>query len=140
MDETKRNKKVLKIIIGIAALVLLIAGAALLYWKFSDKPVKGAKAITIEVVDDTSAKKSYDLQTDAEFLHQAMEETKGLTFSGQESEYGLMIEVVNNVKAVYAEDGAYWSVYVNGEYAMNGIDTQPVKDGETYKIEYTKAE
>lgn len=144
MTETtnKNNKKILKIAIGVGALVVLVAVFALVYGKFSAKPVAGEKAISIEVVDDTAASTVYVLATDAEFLRQAMEEAEslGLTFGGAESEYGLMVDTVNGIRADYALDGAYWSFYVNDEYCNYGIDTQPVVDGDDFAIVYTPAE
>jgi hypothetical protein len=66
-----------------------------------------------------------------------MEETEGLTFDGTMGPYGLMLEKVNGEKAVYEEDNAYWSILVDGEYGMNGIDSQPVTDGTEYRLVYT---
>lgn len=130
----KKNKK-----IGIAAIVLaaVIAILAIVYVNFGPSPVAGAKALVIEVVDDQGAVTSYEVHTDAEFLRGAMEETKDLSFSGTESEFGLMVETVNGLTADYNANGAYWAFYVNGEYCNYGIDSQPVADGETYTIAYT---
>ena len=50
-----------------------------------------------------------------------------------------MVACVNGERAIYEEDGAYWSILVDGEYGMNGIDTQPVSDGVEYSIVYTLA-
>ncbi len=140
MKETNNKKKTGKIILGVVILAVLIAAFALIYNRFSAKPVKGAKAITIEVVDDTAASTTYKVNTDAEFLRQAMEEAEGLTFSGSESEYGLMVDTVNGIRADYTEDGAYWAFYVNDEYCNYGIDTQPVNDKDAFSIVYTPAE
>lgn len=144
MTETtsKNNKKSLKIALGVGALVVLVAVFALVYSKFSAKPVAGEKAITIEVVDNNAASIVYELNTDAEFLRQAMEEAEaqGLTFSGAESEYGLMVDTVNGIRADYTLDGAYWSFNLNGTYCNYGIDDQPVTDGDTFSIVYTPAE
>lgn len=131
-----KNKKIW----GAGLLVVLIAAFAVIYGAFSEKPVEGNKEITIEVVYEDDTSKLYEMKTDAEYLRQAMEEAEGLTFSGQESEFGMMVEVVNGVSAVYEEDGAYWSFLVNGEYCNNGIDTQPVEDGDAFQIVYTEAE
>ena len=98
------------------------------------------KEITIEVINQADETKEYELETDAEFLRQAMEEVEDLTFSGQEGEYGMMVEVVNGESAVYDKDKAYWSFMVNGEICNNGIDTQPVEDGDAFQIVYTEAE
>lgn len=144
MTETtnKNNKKTLKIALGVGALVLLVAVFALVYGKFSAKPAEGEKAITIEVVDNNAASTVYELNTDAEFLRQAMEEAvaQGLTFSGAESEYGMMVDTVNGIRADYTLDGAYWSFNLNGTYCNYGIDTQPVTDGDAFSIVYTPAE
>ena len=49
------------------------------------------------------------------------------------------ITEVDGEKAIYNEDKAYWAVYEGEEYAMQGIDTTPVKEGATYKLVYTGA-
>ncbi len=68
-----------------------------------------------------------------------MDEAEGLTYSGTDSEYGMMVEVVNGEQAIYSEDNAYWAFYVDGEYGQYGIDSQPVDDGVTYSIVYEAA-
>ena len=102
--------------------------------------MEGSKEITIEVVNQAEESEVYELKTDVEFLRQAMEEAEGLEFSGQESEYGMMVEVVYGESAVYDKDRAFWSFMVNGELCNNGIDTQPVEDGDEFQIVYTEAE
>lgn len=135
MKETKKwNKKVLA---GVVALVAAIAVLAAVFFAFREKPVAGSKSVTIEVVNKAQETTSYTVKTDAEYLRQAMEETEGLTFSGTESEYGMMVETVNGETADYNTDGAYWAFYVNGDYCNYGIDTQPVEDGDTFTISYT---
>ena len=99
----------------------------------------GTKNIVIEVKDSEGNVTSYEVTTNAEFLRQAMDEAEGLTYEGTDSEYGMMVEVVNGEQAIYAEDNAYWAFYVNGEYGNYGIDSQPVTDGDTYSIVYEAA-
>lgn len=133
-------KKNTKFILGIIALVAAVALFAGIYLIFGSKPVAGSKDITINVIDDTQAVTVYQLTTDAEYLRQAMDEAEGLTFSGTESEFGLMVDTVNGVVADYNTNGAYWSFMVNGEYCNYGIDTQPVMNGDEFSIEYTPAD
>ena len=128
-----------KKIIGVVVVVLLAAVLGVMYFLFREKPVEGSKNITIEVVNSAAESTIYELTTDAEFLRQAMEEAEGLTFEGDETEYGLTISTVNGERADFTLDGAYWGFYVNGEYCNYGIDTQPVIDGDAFKIEYTPA-
>ena len=131
-----KNKKIW----GAGLLVVLIAAFAIVYGVFREKPVEGSREVTIEVVNQAEESELYEIKTDVEFLRQAMEEAEGLEFSGQESEYGMMVEVVNGESAVYDKDRAFWSFMVNGELCNNGIDTQPVEDGDEFQIVYTEAE
>lgn len=141
MENTKKsNKKVLIGVIAAVVLVALVAIFAAVYFVFGAKPVAGSKTITIEVVNKAQESTVYEVKTDAEYLRQAMEEADGLTFSGAESEYGMMVDTVNGERADYSLDGAYWSFYVNGEYCNYGIDTQPVLDGDAFAITYTLAQ
>lgn len=136
MTEKQKNSK-LKIGLGIGCLVALFAVLAVVYSVFSAKPVAGSKDITIEVVNKAAESTVYELSTDAEYLKQAMEEADGLTFEGTESEYGMMVNTVNGETADYSVDCSYWSFYVNEEYCNYGIDSQPVVDGDAFKIVYT---
>lgn len=138
MTEAKKTNK--KVLLGVGIVVLLVAALVAVYAVFGAKPVAGNKAITIEVVNKAQEITTYDVKTDAEFLRQALEETEGLTISGTESQYGLMVDTVNGERADYTLDGAYWSFTVNGEYSNYGIDTQPVMDGDVYGVIYTPAQ
>ena len=129
-----KNKKILGILLGVVLIVAMVG----IYFGFREKPVEGSKEITIEVIDSGAESTTYEVKTDAEYLRQAMEEAEGLEFSGTESEYGLMVDTVNGETADYNTDGAYWSFYVNDTYCNYGIDTQPVEDGDAFRIVYTK--
>ncbi|WP_455716107.1 DUF4430 domain-containing protein [Anaerosporobacter sp.] len=136
MEKEKSNLSSKKIIIGIAILVVLVVGALCAYKKFSPKPVKGSKSITVTVIDDKDNRTTYDHKTDAEFLRAALEEIDGLTVEGEEAQYGLFVKTVNGLTADYNVNGAFWSFSVNGEDCNNGIETQPVYDGDTFEITY----
>ena len=135
---SSKTKKILGIVLGALAIVLLIGGMIAAWLIFGAKPQAGEKAITIEVINSADESVLYELNTDAEFLRQAMDEADGLTYEGEEGAYGLMITTVNGEQAVYEENGAYWSFYVNGEYCNYGIDEQPVADGDAFVIEYAQ--
>ena len=134
MAENKKSNK--KIILAVAILAIVFVAMAVIFFFFRSKTAEGSKAITIEVVNSAQESKLYEVKTDAEYLRQAMEEAKGLEFSGTESEYGLTLEVVNGEKTDF-NNGSYWGIFVNGEYGMYGIDSQPVYDGDAFRIVYT---
>ena len=138
----QNNKK--SIIIGAVALVALIAIFVGVY--FVNKPATstGSKNIVIEVKGNDKEVKTYELSTDAEYLRHAMDELSekgvGFSYSGNDSDYGIMVEYVNEERADYTQDGAYWALYVNGEFGQYLADTQPVADGDTYTWAYEKAQ
>ncbi len=136
-----KNKK--KLWIGCGVLVALIVVFALIYKVAMPKPQQGTKAYTLEVVDDQGATKTYEGKTDAEYLRGLMDELQeqgDFSYDGTDSDYGIMIEYVNDLRADYNEDGAYWSIMVNGEYGQFGADSQPVADGDAFQLVYTPAE
>ena len=125
-------------VLAAAAFALLVAALAFVYATFSEKAVSGSKAVTLEVISSAAEKTVYTLQTDAEYLCQAMEEAEGLTFAAEEGPYGLAVSSVNGEIADYNVNGAYWGFSVNGEYCNYGISQQPVHDGDVFTIAYTK--
>lgn len=136
MEQEKNKLSRKKIILGIAILVVLVVGAIFAYKIFSPKPVKGSKSITVTVIDDKGTNTTYEQKTDAEFLREALEDIEDLTIVGEESEYGLFVKTINGVTADYDVNGAFWSFSVNGELCNNGIETQPVYDGDSFEISY----
>jgi len=135
---TKKQNK--KIIAGLFIFVIIIVALAIGYKFLKPQPVKGEKAVEITVVSADQSEKIYNIQTDAEYLQQVMDETEGLTYSGTEGEFGMMVDAVNDEIASYEENSAYWAFYINGEYCNYSISEQPVADGDEFRIVYTVGE
>ena len=138
----KNNKK--GIIIGAVVLAVLIVVFGVVFFINRPATSKGSKRIVIEVKNSNGDVSDYDFATDAEYLKEAMDELaangSGFSYSGTESEYGIMVEYVNEERASFTEDGAYWALYVNGEYGQYGADAQPVTDGDKYAWVYELAQ
>jgi len=96
---------------------------------------EGEKSFTVTVVHADGTSKDFSYKT-TELYVGAVLQAEGL-IEGEEGQYGLYINAVDGESAVYEVDGAYWAFYVNGEYAMQGIDLTPIEDGAVYKLEYT---
>ena len=60
--------------------------------------------------------------------------------AGEDSEYGLYVKTVNGETADYDVDGTYWAFYVNGEYAMTGVDATTLEAGAIYAFRVEKVE
>lgn len=126
-----------KNLLGLGILIVLIAIMVAVWFGFRQKPVEGSKKITIEVVNSEKESKVYELKTDAQYLEEAMKEAEEDGFS-YTCENGMVLKV-NGERADFNKDGAYWGLFVNGEYGEYGIAEQPIEDGDAFKIEYTKA-
>lgn len=96
---------------------------------------EGSKTLTLEV---TMEEKTITLtvHTDAETVGAALLE-QGL-INGDQGEYGLYIKDVIGVTADYDTDKAYWAFYIDGEYAITGIDLTELSEDAVYALAYTK--
>ncbi len=139
-----KNKKSTgeKIFLGVAILAVVAGLFCIMFSMYGAKTTEGSKNVTLSVVNANEETTTYEAKTDALYLQELMDELKddGLTYGGTESEYGLMIDTVNGLRADYTLDGAYWSFYVNDEYCNYGISKQPVNDGDSFSIIYTPAQ
>ncbi len=137
-----QKKQTKKIVIGVGIFLVVAAMLAVAYVNLKPKTQKGAKSVEITVINQSGEETVYDVDTDAEYLEGALEDAKeeGLTFSGEEGEYGLMVDMVNGEKASYEDGEAYWSFSVNGAYCNFGVSEQPVEDGDEFEVRYTVGE
>lgn len=96
---------------------------------------EGSKTVTVEVKagDDMI---TFTVKTDKTTVGDALMEHN--LIDGDESQYGLYVKKVNGIVADYDIDQSYWAFYINGEYAMSGVDTTDIDESATYKLEYTK--
>jgi hypothetical protein len=94
---------------------------------------KGAVTVTVEVAAGED-KVTFTIHTDEKMLDKALLEHE--LIEAKEGQFGLYITKANGILAS-DDDKAYWAIYVNGEYGMNGISATPVTEGTVYKLEYT---
>lgn len=127
-----KNKK---IIIGLAALLVVIVavfGAILL--KNKPETEVGAKNILVTVVYEDKSEKEFEINTDAEFLGDALYEEKLTKEDEYKSGYYIYID---GVRADYNKDGAWWCVTKYGEMTDKGINDLPIADGDEFEITHT---
>ena len=55
------------------------------------------------------------------------------------AEIGEGSKTVNGMAADYDKDGVYWAFYIDGEYAMTGVDATNITDGAQYAFRMEKA-
>ena len=93
---------------------------------------EGSKVMDFTVVDKEGATHLYTIHTDAETVGQALLELE--LIDGEQGPYGLYIKSVLGQVLDYETDGMYWGFYVNGDYALTGVDTTPITEGTGYMI------
>ena len=84
------------------------------------------------VVDKEGITHLYTIHTDAETVGQALMELE--LIDGEEGPYGLYIKSVLGQVLDYETDGMYWGFYVNGDYALTGVDQTPITEGDAYLL------
>lgn len=127
-----KNKK---LVMAAAALVLVIALMAGIWFATRPETEAGSKGYAVTVVHKDGTVKEFSYRTDEEYLAEALLE-EGLV-SGEEGPYGLTVITVDGEAAVWDTDNAYWAIWVGEEMATTGVSEIPVYDGSTFKLEYT---
>ena len=93
---------------------------------------EGSKTMDFTVVDKEGITHLYTIHTDAETVGQALLELE--LIDGEEGPYGLYIKSVLGQVLDYETDGMYWGFYVNGDYALTGVDQTPITEGDAYLL------
>lgn len=97
---------------------------------------EGENQFLFTVVDREGVETAFEIHTDKDIVGEALLEL-GL-LAGEESEFGLFVKSVNGIVADYEIDGTYWAFYVDGEYAMSGVDTTIIEEGTAYMFKVEK--
>ena len=96
---------------------------------------QGEKTLVVEVAVDEHLV-TFTVKTDKDTVGDALLEQK--LIKGEEGQYGLYIKEVNGMYADADKGGYYWAFYIDGEYAMTGVDSTEITEGAVYKLEYAR--
>ena len=97
---------------------------------------EGQTKFNFTVVDKDGKETPFEIYTDKATVGEALLEL-GL-ISGEEGAYGLYVKMVNGITADYDVDQTYWAFYVNGEYAMSGVDATKIEADASYSFKVEK--
>lgn len=97
---------------------------------------EGETSFAFTVVDKDGNETQFEIHTDKTIVGESLLEL-GL-ISGDEGDYGLYVKEVNGITADYDTDGTYWAFYVDGEYAMSGVDSTEITEGSVYAFKVEK--
>ncbi len=96
---------------------------------------EGATSFDFIVIDAEGTETAFEIHTDETVVGDALLALD--LIAGDEGDYGLYVKSVNGITADFETDGTYWAFYIDGEYAMTGVDaTEITADAEyTFKVE-----
>ena len=93
---------------------------------------EGSKTFELTVEDKEGVIHSYRIHTDEEMVGFALIEHE--LIEGEQGQYGMYIKSVLGQTLDYETDGMYWAFYVNGEYALTGVDQTPIQADTAYLL------
>ena len=93
---------------------------------------EGEKSFELTIVDKEGNEHLYLIHTDEEMVGYAMIAHE--LIEGEEGPYGMYIKSVLGQVLDYDTDQMYWAFYVNGEYALTGVDQTPVTADTSYML------
>ena len=97
---------------------------------------EGETMFLFTVVDKDGNETNYEIYTDKETVGEALLDLE--LIAGEDGDFGLYVKTVNGITVDYDVDQTYWAFYVNGEYAMSGVDTTEVEEGALYAFKVEK--
>ena len=122
-------------LIRLSVLFVLMAALALCLAS-CDKTEQNTAAVTftLTVIGPDGTATEHTVTSDADNLGDALL-NEGI-IEGRDDQYGLYITAVDGITADFDKDGAYWALYIGEEYAMTGISSTPIAEGDTFKLVY----
>lgn len=93
---------------------------------------EGDTEFIFKVVTKSGEEKTFTVRTDKTIVGDALQEV-GL-IEGDEDKYGLYVKVVDGERVEYETDGKYWAFYVDGAYALTGVDSTEIEAGKVYSF------
>ena len=122
-------KKLISLLL-VMVMVLGLVGCGNAESKEPKEPKATGASFTVVVADLEGKETTFEYTSDKATVGEALI-AEGL-IEGHETEYGLYVDSVNGVALDWDKDGKYWAFYIDGEYAMTGVDATEITEGATY--------
>ena len=133
-DMKTEQKNTKKVILALAALLIVIAAFFGIYRLTKGTTVQGAKTITIDVIHKDASLKTFEYHTDREYLGEVL--TDENLVDGEDGPYGMFITTVDGETADDANQ-EWWCISKNQEMLNTSADQTPIADGEKYELTLT---
>ena len=124
-----------KVIAALAVLMAVAISFGLLHYNFKLKPSEGEKSFTVKVVHSNLSENIFSYTSSDAYLGDIL--LRDGLIKGEKGSYGIYITEADGEQAIYEKDKAYWALFINGEYAVAGIDATPINNGDEFSLVYT---
>lgn len=149
MTKNNGNEKKIIIILGITLAVLISVFGSVYYFSNKDSLTDSGtnssysdsrelKSYSVKVIGKDKKIKEYSGKTRGKYLIDVMDELSeqsDFSYLGEDSVYGVFVTEINGIKTEDTSK-AYWAFYVNDKYCQHGVSSQPVSDGDNFRIQY----
>ncbi|MBO5852241.1 MAG: hypothetical protein J6Q74_00305 [Clostridia bacterium] len=124
MKMTKLSKVLSLILCFVLVAAIALIGSGCNDNTSSDPAVE--KEFTFTVTHSDGEEKNFELKSEKKTVGEALID-EGL-ISGEDG----MVYTVDGETVKYEDSGKYWAFYIDGAYAMTGVDSTDIKDGHSY--------
>lgn len=128
----KKNAKLTLVLLAFLALVGLFTG---LYLSSRPDAVPGIKSVTVEVIHSDKSTKTFHFETNLDYLGELLQEEQLVV--SEQGAYGLYITEADGEVATFEKNNAYWALFEGDSYAMQGVDSTVLEDGDVFSLVYT---
>jgi hypothetical protein len=97
---------------------------------------EGERTFLLHITNDEGNTSAWQVSTAESKVGAALLELGFI--AGEETRYGLMVTTVHGITTDFAADGSWWGFYINGEFAMVGVDEAYIAEGATYAFVFTR--
>lgn len=144
MTRTNKLLSLILCMVLIAAMALFIPGCGAKEAPAAETTVyesgstigEGATSFPFTVTDGEGVESTFTVLTDKTVVGDALLDT-GI-IAGEDGDFGLYVKTVNGITADFDTDGTYWAFYIDGEYAMSGVDKTDIVPGTAYAMKVEK--
>lgn len=136
----KKTVSIIASLVLVLALLSCSAGGGAGEWQTAvyaaDTELGSGAQTAIVEVETPEGVITFTIRTDKATVGEALQEHE--LIAGEQGQYGLYVKAVNGTVADYDTDKSYWAFYIDGEYAMTGVDTTPIVQTQRYRLAYVK--
>ena len=93
---------------------------------------EGDTSFVFEVTGTDGNTASFKINTNEKTVGDALSKL-GL-IEGDDTNLGLYVKTVNGTTLEFDKDGKYWAFYIDGEYAMTGVDSTDIDETSVYEF------